>query len=147
MRDLWRPGGGRSALTWRLLGNLIRHLPPESAVKTELRNAMSDAEIKRLAEEADPSQGQWSHAEMLIASLIDAVRANTYVLQRVNGGKGKAPEPVPRPGVPSKKRRKRRQLSAEQTAMVLARIRGERVPLGRGMWVQSPPGLVTRPVR
>jgi len=147
VRDLWRPGGGRSALTWRLLGNLIRHLPPESAVKTELRNAMSDAEIKRLAEEADPSQGQWSHTEMLIASLIDAVRTNTFVLQRVNGVKVKAPEPIPRPGVPSKKRKKRRQLTPEQTALVLARIRGERVPLGRGMWVQSPPGLVTRPVR
>jgi hypothetical protein len=126
---------------------LIRHLPPESAVKTELRNAMSDAEIKRLAEEADPSQGQWSHTEMLIASLIDAVRTNTFVLQRVNGVKVKAPEPIPRPGVPSKKRKKRRQLTPEQTALVLARIRGERVPLGRGMWVQSPPGLVTRPVR
>jgi len=126
---------------------LIRHLPPESAVKTELRNAMSDAEIKRLAEEADPSQGQWSHTEMLIASLVDAVRTNTFVLQRVNGVKVKAPEPIPRPGVPSKKRKKRRQLTPEQTALVLARIRGERVPLGRGMWVQSPPGLVTRPVR
>lgn len=132
-------------MTWRLLGNLIRHLPPESATKTALRNRMSDAEIKAAAEEADPSQGQWSHQEMLIASLVDAVRLNTFVLRRINGDKkAQAPDPVPRPGVKSKGGKRRRRLTPEQTAAVLRRIRGETTPPSGGAWRQSPPGKVTR---
>jgi len=137
-------------MTWRLLGNLIRHLPPESATKTALRNEMSDAEIKRTAEDADPSEGQWSHQEMLLASLVDAVRAQTYVLRRVNGDKSaKPPDPVPRPGVrPKRKTTRRRRLTPEQTAAVLARIRGEPTPRkGGGRWLQSPPGTVTKLIR
>jgi hypothetical protein len=146
LRDLWRPGGGESRMTWRLLGNLIRHLPPESALKTALRNQMSDAEIKSTAAEADPSQGQWTHLEMLIASLVDAVRINTFTLRRLNGDKrAQPPDPVPRPGV-KPKGQKRRRLTTEQTAAVLRRIRGESTPQ-TGTWRQSPPGKVTRLTR
>lgn len=145
LRDLWRPGGGDSKMTWRLLGNLIRHLPPESATKTALRNQMSDAEIKNAASDADPSQGQWSHQEMLIASLVDAVRINTFALRRLNGDKkAPAPDPVPRPGV--KPKGQKRRLTPEQTAAVLRRIRGESPPQA-GSWRQSPPGKVTRLTR
>lgn len=141
LRDLFRPGGGESRLTWRLLGNLIRHLPPESATKTALRNRMTDAEIKQASKQADPSQGQWSHQEMLIASLVDAVRWLIHVTVVANGGKksSKPPEPVPRPGVKPKGRR--RQLTPEQTAAVLRRINGGTLP---GSWRQSRPGTATK---
>lgn len=135
-------------MTWRLLGNLIRHLPPESATKTALRNRMSDAEIKAASEDADPSQGHWSHLEMLTASLVDAVRINTFVMRRLQGDKkAQPPDPVPRPGVKPKDRKRRRRLTPEQTAAVLRRIRGESPPAGGGTWRQSPPGKVTRLTR
>jgi|GEM_PF-2455522 len=144
VRDLWRPGGGESRLTWRLLGNLVRHLPPESATKTALRNQMSEAELKRAAEEADPSHGQWSQLEMLVAQLIDTVRWLVHITAVAHGGRrGKPPEPVPRPGVPPKDKKGRKRLSPEQVAAVLRRIHGE-APLTGGVWRQSPPGKITR---
>lgn len=127
LRDLWRPGGGESRLTWRLLGNLIRHLPPESATKTALRNEMGDADLKQATQSGDPSEGQWSHSDMLIALLIDAVRMQTYVLAKVQTGKGKMPDPLPRPGVKPKGRKKRPKFSAAQREMMFARIHGARI--------------------
>ncbi|MGW4422505.1 hypothetical protein [Streptosporangium sp. NPDC004631] len=126
MRDLFRPGGGESRLTWRLVGNLIRHLPPESATKTALRNEMSDAEMERASKGADPSQGAWSQTEMLLASLIDSVRWLIHVTLRVNGGKGGPPAPVPRPGVKKTGRRKRELTPAQLDAM-WHRINGGRI--------------------
>ncbi len=126
LRDLWRPGGGQSQLTWRLLGSLIRHLPPESATKTALRNAMPDTQVKDMSQAADPARGQWSQAEMLLALLVDAVRNLTYTTVRLQaGGKaGKPPQPVPRPGVKPRTPRKK-PLNAEQRELLFRRIRGE----------------------
>lgn len=140
LRDLWRPGGGEAKLTWRLVANLIRHLPSESAFKTAMRNKMTTAEIERASKGADPSQGQWSHLEMLIASQGDTLRWIAYILAAANGGKPKKPEPTPRPGVSPK----RRHLSASQAQAradaVWRRIHGERIS---GSWQHSEPGKVT----
>lgn len=129
-------------MTWRLLGNLIRHLPPESATKTALRNKMSDPEMKQATTTADPSKGQWSQQEMLLASLIDTVRWLLHATVVANGGKGRSrpPEPVPRPGVKPKGKEGRRALTAEQREAVFRRINGADVD---GTWQQSEPGRVT----
>lgn len=142
MRDLWRPGGGESRLTWRLLGNLIRHLPPESATKTALRNKMSDAELAQATKTGDPSRGQWSQAEMLLASLTDSVRWLIHITLVANGGKNKTkpPEPIPRPGVKPKGKRSRRALTPQQREAVFRRINGGDL---NGTWQQTHPGQVT----
>ena len=129
-------------MTWRLLGNLVRHLPPESATKTALRNRMGDAEMATASKTADPSKGQWSQTEMLIASLIDAVRWLVHITVVANGGKGKSkpPEPIPRPGVKPKGKKTRRQLTPQQQEAVFRRINGGDL---RGTWQQTKPGRVT----
>lgn len=127
MRDLWRPGGGEAKLTWGLLATLIRHLPPESATKTAMRNELSDAELKRYSEQADPSEGQWSHLEMLVASLLDAVRNLQVTLVRVHGGKARTPDPTPRPGVRPRKRKRPARLSSGQLDVLFRRIHGARI--------------------
>ncbi|SET48153.1 hypothetical protein [Nonomuraea wenchangensis] len=121
---------------------LIRGLPPESATKTALRNQMGDSELSQASKSADPSQGQWSQAEMLLASLIDSVRWLVHVTVIANGGKGrsKPPDPVPRPGVKPKGGKSRKPLTLQQQEAVLARIRG--APL-TGSWQQTKPGQVT----
>lgn len=126
-------------MTWRLLGNLIRHLPPESATKTALRNKMGDAEIKQAAKTADPSEGQWSQTEMLLASLIDAVKWLLHVTLVAHGGKSKKPEPVPRPGVKAKGKKSRPALTAAQAEAVFRRIHGGELP---GSWQHTKHGRV-----
>ena len=129
VRDVFLPGGGPSRLTWRRLGVLLRNLPPESRLKTALRNAASEAEIKQMADGADPSEGQWTHTDMLLALVVDVLRQVLYVLLKANGAKNvKQPEPVPRPGVKSK-RRKRQPLSKEQAEFLYRWING--IPAGR----------------
>lgn len=121
---------------------LVRRLPPESATKTALRNAMGDAELSQASKSADPSQGQWSQTEMLLASLIDSVRWLVHVTVIANGGKGrsKPPDPIPRPGVKAKSSKSRKTLTPQQQEAVLARIHG--APLS-GSWEQTKPGQVT----
>lgn len=127
-------------MTWRLLGNLIRHLPPESATKTAMRNKMGDAELARASKEADPSRGQWSQEEMLLATISDKISWLLHVTLVANGGKSKKPEPTPRPGVKAKGKRSRPALSAAQAEAVYRRIHG--APLN-GTWQQTQPGKVT----
>ncbi|TDD54591.1 hypothetical protein E1286_05220 [Nonomuraea terrae] len=139
MRDVLRPGGGESRMTWRLLGNLIRHLPPESATKTALRNKMSDAEIAQAAKHGDPSQGQWSQLEMLMATISDKLSWLLHATLVANGGKSKKPEPTPRPGVKAKSAKRHRALTAEQSEAVLRRIHGADL---HGTWQHTKPGRV-----
>lgn len=125
LRDLWRPQGGQSRLTYRLLGVLIEHLPGESATKTAQRDQIPDETLAELAKQPPGRHGPWSHLDLLVAALIDRVellRRDTAALHGV-----KPPgrfEPVPRPGIAAK----RRALSPEGRAY-LQRLRDEHAAL------------------
>jgi hypothetical protein len=123
---------------------LIRHLPPESATKTALRNAMDDIETKQMAETADPSKGQWSQTEMLLALLIDTVRQLNHTTIRLQHGKkaGKGPDPIPRPGVKPKTPR-RKTLTSAQRELLFRRIRGEDLH-ATIVGVEAQPAIVRR---
>jgi hypothetical protein len=119
LRDLWRPGG---SVTWRRLGVIYRHLPPESATMTALRNATPATVLERHVEDVDPATGRWSQSQMLAASQLDTLRLILHVLLTVNGARpGDAPKPTARPGVAGAKKRKR--LTAEQRRMLDPRMR------------------------
>lgn len=108
-------------MTWRRLGNLIRHLPPESATGTALRN---DDRVDLTG--GDPAAGRWSQAEMLQAATVDAVRSLEWTLVAVNTPKKaqrpEKPEPIPRPG--AQQDRKRKTLTDEQYERLYAHING-----------------------
>lgn len=103
MLDLWRP---RSGMTWRKLGVLVAHLPPESATMTGLR-AEHPSLAEQASEEADPAAQAWSSDQMLLAALIDSVRQLAWMFAAVHFKQApKAPpEPVPRPGVGPRRQR------------------------------------------
>lgn len=89
-------------MSFRKVRVLIHGLPPESATMTALRNTNPDA----TPAETDPAKGRWAQLEMLVALLIDEVRILRWVTSAANSEKGKAgdqPEPLPRPGVVSKR--------------------------------------------
>jgi hypothetical protein len=65
---------------------LLKHLPPESALKTELGGEDS----------------VWTLETQLLAAIYDAVAAGNW--QR-GGGKGKRPKPIPRPGIEGRERK------------------------------------------
>jgi hypothetical protein len=97
--DLFRPG---SRLSWRRLGVLIEHLPPESATKTALRDELADDDLSRLAKLPRRGHGPWSHTELLLAAVHDSVERLIYVQYQRAGAKNvRPPEPMPRPGVGS----------------------------------------------
>lgn len=82
---------------------MVDNLPPESALKTALRDGMSIEEWE--SSQAEPGAdgwGPWSKEALLLAELIDRIR---HVEQAVyySGSDGKrkpaALEPLPRPGV------------------------------------------------
>lgn len=119
LRDLWRRGG---RLTWRLLGVIYRHLPPESATMTALRNATPAAELERAAEDVDPAEGRWSQDQMLAAASLDTLRQILHALYATRGANvGLPPPPTPRPGVAGTKKRKR--LTLEQRRLIDPRMR------------------------
>jgi hypothetical protein len=96
--DLFRPGG---RLSWRRLGVLVEHLPPESATKTALRDELDDGALERLAALPRRGHGPWSHVELLLAAVHDSLERLIYVQYARAGAKVKPPEPMPRPGVSS----------------------------------------------
>ena len=133
MRDLWRPGGGRSALTWRLVKVLIDNLPPESATKTSARDALTDEQLAKLLEAeqgpAAPGHGPWSHLEHLSASIVDVLQQIRHVLVVVNGGTSDPPKPLSRPGVGGR-RRKISQPGREHLAQMAAAHEQQRKEAG-----------------
>lgn len=109
-------------LTWRKLGVLIRHLPPQSATMTALRNTMPAELLARQSTDADPGRAPWSHDQMLSAAQLDTLRLILHVLIAANGGKpGDPPPPTRRPGVAGQK--KRRRLSADERRALDPRLR------------------------
>jgi hypothetical protein len=104
LRDLYRPGGGQSRLTYRLLGVLLDHLPGESAYKTAIRDALTDDDLTQIAKEPRRGHGPWSSTDLLLASAIDHLKWVIYAVYAAQGGKPKQPDPLPRPGVATKRR-------------------------------------------
>lgn len=73
---------GTSTLSWRDVYIIVAQAPRDSAV------------VRHLAPEAR----EWGISEQLQASIVDLLAGISWQL---GGGKGKRPEPIPRPGVDS----------------------------------------------
>lgn len=114
----------RGRLSLRRLRVLVEHLPSDSATKTAMRNALTDDERERLSQGARPDLAAWSGAELLLASILDAIRAQTAVAVAAAGGKPQMPDPTPRPGIPPKSPISRR-LSDEQRRALDPRLKTE----------------------
>jgi hypothetical protein len=110
LRDLWRPNGGATRLTWRRVGVLIERLPPESALKTAIRDAQGAVTLARQAAsedgDSDTGFGPYSNTDMHIAALIDEIRWLRHAIYHAQGAKPKKPHQYPRPGVMPVKTRK-----------------------------------------
>lgn len=82
-------------MSWRELRVFLRHLPPESATARAVRGST-------------PEEETWSLVPQLLAAAVDAIRENTFATIKLGGdpkktGRLKPPDPIPRPGVESKK--------------------------------------------
>lgn len=143
LRHLWAPGHGPSHLTWRRLGVLYDGLPGQSLTKTAWANDLGDQKLSELATERHDRHHPWSHTDLLIADLIDAVNVNTWVLMQAHVDQAKRkqikrPEPVHRPGLV----RKRRPKATPQMREVLAYMSANQGALPPGRWknVEQPTG-------
>jgi hypothetical protein len=97
----------RDRMSLRRLAVLLAHLPPESATLTAFRTSLPEPDRNHRAREADPEAGRWSQQEMLLASVVDALRRLEFYFLGANGVKRlDKPLPLPRPGVPDPNRRK-----------------------------------------
>ncbi|MET8978569.1 hypothetical protein ABZX85_23415 [Streptomyces sp. NPDC004539] len=82
-------------MSWRELRVFLRYLPPDSATARAVRGGT-------------PEEEAWTLDRQLLASAVDAIRENTFITVKL-GGDPKAtrrlrpPDPIPRPGVESKK--------------------------------------------
>ncbi|WP_406160988.1 hypothetical protein [Streptomyces canus] len=104
---------------------LIEHLPPESATKTALRNAIPAEALERVGE-GRPDLAPWSGTETLLASVKDEVRLLRMVMVAANGGKPGEFTPTPRPGIPPKSAQSKREgLSDEQRRALDPRLRNQ----------------------
>ncbi|MEV4037726.1 hypothetical protein [Streptomyces umbrinus] len=116
----------RGGLSLRRLRILIEHLPPESATKTALRNAIPVEELERATGEHRPDLAAWSGVEVLLAGLKDEVRLLRLLTAAANGGKPEPFEPTPRPGIPPKSAtQKKRELTDEQRRALDPRLRNQ----------------------
>lgn len=110
---LWR------SRRWRLLLNLIDHLPQntwyQAAVSTDVEHAMMVLEAQKEAKKRKrpgdappgPSLAIWSPEVDMLAKVVDAIGWTTFAVAKSQGGKPKEPKAVPRPA----------------TAMEVARLR------------------------
>lgn len=114
----------RGRLPIRRLRILIDHLPPESATKTAIRNAITPEQAEVSRGESHPEKAPWSNLEMLVAAMRDEMRLNTIVAIAAAGGKPPTFEPTPRPGItPTSGGRKR--LTDEQRRVIDPRLRDQ----------------------
>lgn len=82
---------------------LIDALPGESATKTAIRDALDEDELAKVA--GRDGHGPWSRTDLLLATAIDLLKWVIFAVYAAQGGKPKEPEPLPRPGVASRRRR------------------------------------------
>lgn len=103
----------------------IEHLPPESATKTALRNAITPEQMAEASDDYRPDLAPWSGVETLLAQVKDEVTRLRHTLIAVNGGKPGEFTPTPRPGVPPKRQQKYRRLTDAQKAALDPRLRNQ----------------------
>lgn len=105
LRDLYEPDGGPSRLTWYWLKVLHGRLPPESATQTALRDAMGEQALADLP--APDGMGPWSRSDMLAAQIVDCLTALAWMYASAHSKQTPPkPEPLRRPGVITRKRRR-----------------------------------------
>lgn len=85
----------RGELSWRELRVFLRYLPTDSATARAVRGSTAEEDA-------------WTLDRQLLATIADAVRENTFAVVKLQGdpkktGRLKPPDPIPRPGVESKK--------------------------------------------
>ncbi|MGW3491796.1 hypothetical protein [Streptomyces sp. NPDC001054] len=78
-------------MSWRELRVFLRYLPLESATARAIGRVSTE-------------DAQWTLDRQLLASVVDAVRENTFAAVKLGGdpkktGRLKPPQPIPRPGV------------------------------------------------
>lgn len=79
---------------------LLRHLPPESAYGTALRESLTDEQLDELSAAADGKHGPWSHTDHLLAAVVDSLERLAWIQVARAGVKNHAmPQPVSRPGL------------------------------------------------
>lgn len=87
----------------------MSQLPPESAIATILRvERQNDPEAITFAGEPDHEIEQWSRVEHILAAIRDELHYLRHAYGQAHSGKTKVkwkPEPLPRPGFKSKKKR------------------------------------------
>jgi hypothetical protein len=106
----------------RRLRVLIDHLPPESFTKVAIRNSLPTEELEKASEGARPDKAPWSGTEMLLASVLDAIRQGNAIAVAAAGGKPAEVKPTPRPGIlPESSSRPR--LTDEQRRLLDPRLR------------------------
>ncbi len=135
VRDLFRPDGGATRLTWRHLAAVWEALPGECLTKTALRDELGDEKLAEMGAADRKGHGAWSHEALLLAAVVDSVRNLTWRFVQVNFKDGRTaspPEPLPRPGVVPKRRPQRTQQSVELLRYMAAN--GGALPPG---WVNS----------
>jgi hypothetical protein len=109
-------------LTWRRLLVLLRHLPPESALNTAIRNDASESELARSSAQSDPTQGRWSATDSMLASILDEIRMGNWAYVQVHSEQSvRRPEPIRRPGVSG---RRSKVMTLEDAMKIDPRLRG-----------------------
>lgn len=91
---MWR------ARRWRLLLNLIDHLPRHSFyVEALLNDGEFCAQVLQRSSEqvARERVSEWTPEREALAQVVDQLKMLTYVLVKVNSGDPPAPEPTLRP--------------------------------------------------
>ncbi|WP_369147045.1 hypothetical protein [Streptomyces sp. R44] len=102
---------------------LIEYLPPESATKTAMRNALPDG--AEPAGEYRPDLAPWSSVEMLLAEIKDQLVLSRMVAVAAAGGKPGDFKPTPRPGIPPTASGGRRRLTDDQRRALDPRLRAQ----------------------
>lgn len=86
---------GRQSM--RRLGVVLRNLPNDSATKSAMRDALSDAQYAEMISGPPGNEhGRWSLEASLLARVADLLGLQIW---QAGGNKGPQPEPLPRPGV------------------------------------------------
>lgn len=84
-------------MSWLELRIFLKGLPPESFTARMVRGST-------------PEEDQWTLDRQLLASMVDAVRENTFATVKLGGDPKKTrrlqpPDPIPRPGVAATQRK------------------------------------------